>query len=69
MNDKPLGIWDWTKSIYWLVVSLGGCISFGLWIGAGAPTYQYSDWGIILGLFFWISTSIIVFRPPPGRSE
>ena len=66
--NKPIDIWGWIKIVYWIIVSMVSCFGLGFWIAAGMPAYPYSNLGVILGILFWISTTIIILRLPPGRS-
>ena len=61
-TNRGLTIFDYIKFGYWLIISLTACITLGFWLNAGAPSYPYSNWGAILGIFLWITTTLIIIN-------
>ena len=64
MEDKRLGMGDWIKGIFFLVISFTGAFTIGNLIFPDNP-----QMGGSIGLVLWVIFTIIALNIPPGRSE
>ena len=64
MFEKQLTIWDWVRGALYLIVSIAGCSTIARMIFPNDDQLS-----VIFTFVFWIVFSIILFNPPPGRSE
>ena len=60
MEDKPLGIGDYIRGIFFVVISLAGSLAVGMFVGSFISPNP--DLGTILGFIFWMAFMLIILH-------